>query len=169
MFPDKIDYARKVMQRKARDNARTPVQWTADAHAGFTSAEGKPWMRVNDDYKEVNVAAQLSNSDPEQSVHAFWRRGLKNRKLHKNVFVYGDFELVDPDNDKIVAYKRWSKDEAVFVLLNFSGETVQWDGFGELKMKKWWAGNYAEKDLEDKAKEGTITVRPWEGMIGSLE
>jgi oligo-1,6-glucosidase len=169
MFPDRIDYAREVMQRKARDNARTPVQWTADAHAGFTSPDSKPWMRVNDDYKDVNVAAQLSGSDPEQSVHAFWRRGLKHRKMHKNVFVYGDFQLVDPEHDKIVAYKRWSKDEAVLVVLNYSGETVEWKGIGELKVKKWWAGNYAEKDLESKAKDGSITVRPWEGMIGSLE
>ncbi|KAF2688107.1 glycoside hydrolase family 13 protein [Lentithecium fluviatile CBS 122367] len=172
MYPndeEKLAYARKVMQRKARDNARTPIQWTSDAHAGFTSPTSNPWMRVNDDYKEVNVATQLANPDPDHSVHAFWKRGLKHRKIHKNVFVYGDFELVDPEHDKIVTYKRWSKDEAILAVLNFSGETVEWTGIGELKVKKWWAGNYAEKDLGSKSTAKLITLRPWEGMIGSLE
>jgi oligo-1,6-glucosidase len=172
MYPDDAEKQaemRNILQRKARDNSRTPVQWTADQHAGFTSPGSKPWMRVNDDYKDVNVAAQLSNSDPEQSVLAFWRRGLKHRKIHKSVFVYGDFELVDPDHAKVVAYRRWSKEEAVLVVLNFGGESVVWKGMGGLKVDKWWTGNYADKDLDGKAKEGDIVLRPWEGLIGSLE
>lgn len=172
MYPndkEKLAYAHKVMQRKARDNARTPVQWTADPHAGFTSASSTPWMRVNDDYKDINVASQVSDTNPLTSVFAFWKRGLANRKEHKDIFVYGDFELVDPENEKVVAYRRWGEDRAVLVVLNFTGGDVEWNGIGDLKVKKWWAGNYDEKGLDAKAKSSAIGLRPWEGMIGELE
>ena len=64
-YPDneeKLSFAKRVMQRKARDHARTPVQWTAESpNAGFCAPDTKPWMRVNDDYKTVNAAAQRSS------------------------------------------------------------------------------------------------------------
>ena len=62
---------------KARDHARSPVQWDDSEHADFTS--GKPWMRVNDDYKEWNNKAQ--RSDPG-SVWHFWKKALAFRKAH---------------------------------------------------------------------------------------
>lgn len=167
MYPDdpaKQAYARKIMQRKARDNSRTPVQWSSEPHAGFTSPSSKPWMRVNSDYEHINVAAELSKSD---SVYAFWKECLARRKEHKAVFVYGDFELVDAEHDKVVAYKRWSGDRAVLVVLNFSGETVKWTGLGELTIKGWWTGNYKD-GLEKIAQDGAFVLRPWEGVVGEL-
>lgn len=176
MYPDnseKQEYARKIMQRKARDNARTPVQWDSSAHAGFTSSEAKPWMRVNDDYKEVNVAAQLTGPNASTSVHSFWKRVLEYRKNNKEVYVYGDFELVnadkDPNSADIMAYRRWSKDRTILVVLNFSEKEVQWDLVDGMKVDKWVAGNYNEEDLSSKACSGTVTLRPWEGLIGELE
>lgn len=66
---------------------RSPVQWTADPHAGFTT--GTPWMRVNDDYAEGwNVQAQLGD---KASVHTFWATG-RNRiclyQSHYSLYVY---------------------------------------------------------------------------------
>lgn len=171
--PEKQAYARKVMQRKARDNARTPVQWDDSPHAGFTTADTKPWMRVNDDYKDVNVAAQLSGPNASSSVHAFWKRSLEYRKVNKDVFVYGDFELVNPDKDsnsaEIMAYRRWSKDQAMLVVLNFSDKEVQWDMVDGMNVNKWVAGNCKEGDLADKARSGSVMLKPWEGLIGELE
>ncbi|KAF1964454.1 hypothetical protein BU23DRAFT_575668 [Bimuria novae-zelandiae CBS 107.79] len=69
--PEQQAYAKKVMQRKARDSARTPVQWNDSTHADFTSSNSKPWMRLNDDYKDVNVATQVSGPNASNSVHAF--------------------------------------------------------------------------------------------------
>lgn len=126
-------------------------------------------MRVNEDYTTVNAEAQLATPNPSPgtlSVHAFWKRGLDNRKKHKDVFVYGDFELIDADNDKVVAYKRWSADEAFVSVLNFSGETLQWEGLGGVEIKKWVAGNYDERELDAKSKTGKIELRPWEGLLG---
>ena len=175
MYPgneDKQALAHKIMQKKSRDNSRTPVQWTSEPHAGFTSANAKPWMRVNDDYKSVNAAAQLSNPNPSPgtlSVHAFWKRGLECRKENKDVFVYGDFELLDPEDNKVVAYRRWSEKNAFVTVLNFSGEKLSWDGLEGLKVKKWVAGNYDEREIDGKAKSGTLEVRPWEALLGMLE
>ncbi|KAI8942901.1 hypothetical protein NX059_000940 [Plenodomus lindquistii] len=164
--------AANIMQRKARDSARTPVQWSSSAHAGFTSPDAKPWMRVNDDFKAVNVAAQLDNPNPAPgmlSVHAFWRRALANRKEHKDVFVYGDFEMLDMQHDKVVAFRRWGESKAFITVLNFSGEEVVWKGLGDVKVQKWVAGNYDERELDGRKKSGEVVLRPWEGILGMLQ
>ncbi len=169
--PEKQALARKIMQRKARDSARTPVQWDSSAQAGFTSGS-KPWMRVNDDYKTVNVAAQLAEPKPSEgtlSVHAFWKRGLENRKKNKEVFVYGDFEMLDMQHKQVVAYRRWSEKDAFVTVLNFSGEKLTWELPAHLKVTKWVAGNYDETELDSKNHNGSIDLRPWEAMLGTLE
>jgi len=173
MYPgdaEKQALAAEIMQRKARDSARTPMQWDSSAQAGFTS--GKPWMRVNDDYPKVNAAAQLENLEPSPgmlSVLEFWRRGLQCRKENKDVFVYGDFEMLDMEDQKIVAFRRWSEKNAFITLLNLSGEQVTWEKMGDLKVKKWVAGNYDERQLDEKAKSGKIQLRAWEAILGMLQ
>ncbi|KAH7398556.1 glycoside hydrolase superfamily [Pyrenochaeta sp. MPI-SDFR-AT-0127] len=168
---EKEALARKIMQRKARDSARTPMQWDSSAQAGFTSGS-KPWMRVNDDYKTTNAAAQLAHPTPSPgslSVHAFWKRALENRKKNKDVFVYGDFKMLDMDDRKVVAFKRWSEKDAFITVLNLSGEKLVWEKLGDLKVKKWVAGNYDENELEGRALSGQVALRPWEGLLGKLE
>ena len=176
MYPndsEKHAYAMKILQRKARDHARTPVQWDDSAHAGFTSTEAKPWMRVNDDFKEVNVAAQINGPRASESVHAFWKRSLELRKKEKEVYVYGDFELLDHEEDphklEVLAYRRWSKDRNVVVILNFSGKSLQWKLVDGMKVNKWSVGNYDEKDLHGKATSGLVELKPWEALVGEIE
>ncbi|KAJ9644525.1 hypothetical protein H2199_003488 [Coniosporium tulheliwenetii] len=178
MYPndeEKLAHARKVLHYKARDHARTPMQWDASLNSGFCPPDIKPWMRVNDDYKTVNAAAQMSDSKEAQApnsdqltVRQFWQRGLDHRKQHKDVFVYGDFALVDEENDKIFAYRRFTDGENWIVVLNFSGESVEWEIPQDTKVKMWCAGNYTS-GKPDKAMSGRIEVRPWEGLLGILE
>ncbi|KAF2709078.1 glycoside hydrolase family 13 protein [Pleomassaria siparia CBS 279.74] len=168
---EKLDHARKVLQRKARDNARTPVQWDSTAHSGFTSHTCTPWMRVNSDYETVNAAAQLATPNPTPgtlSVHAFWKRGLENRKTHKDVFVYGDFEAIDEEHDKVVCWKRCSEQEVFVTVLNFSGQEIPWDGLegSGVQVEKWVAGNYDERELEKRNTQGKLVLRPWEALLG---
>jgi oligo-1,6-glucosidase len=168
---EKLAYARKVLQRKARDNARTPVQWDSSPHAGFTSPSSTPWMRVIPDYVTINAAAQLAKPNPSPgtlSVHAFWKRALENRKKHKDVFVYGDFQVIDQENEKVVAWKRWGESKAFVTVLNFSGESVTWEGLTNegVKVQKWVAGNYDETELDRRETSGVIVLKPWEGLLG---
>ncbi|KIE01863.1 Alpha amylase, partial [Metarhizium majus ARSEF 297] len=128
LFKDTVDDSTKTLlreeyQKKSRDNARTPMQWDDSAQAGFTTASS-PWMRVNDNYKDINAASQVK--DP-RSVYHTYRRVLEKRKEHMDIFVYGDFELVDEQNDKIFAYKRVAGNgDAALVVCNFSTDKVVW-------------------------------------------
>ncbi|KAG6162144.1 hypothetical protein E4U51_006583 [Claviceps purpurea] len=113
----------KEYQKKSRDNARTPMQWDDSPQAGFTTSS-TPWMRVHDNYKVINAASQAN--DPTSVFHMY-RLVLEKRKEHKDILVYGDFELVDEANEKIFAYKRFaSNGEAALVVCNFSKESVMW-------------------------------------------
>ncbi|KAG5641407.1 hypothetical protein DXG03_005275 [Asterophora parasitica] len=105
-------------QRKARDHARTPMQWDATVHAGFTT--GEPWMRVNDDYKTWNVSAQVQDSD---SVHSFWKEALTIRKAN-DVLIYGDFVDLCPKHEQVFAYTRTLGNATALVLLNFTEDEV---------------------------------------------
>jgi oligo-1,6-glucosidase len=84
-----LKHARNVLQVKARDHARTPVQWTPGANAGFCADGVKPWMRVNDDWETCNAETERATpaSDSRISTWQFWQRGLQSRKEHKDVFV----------------------------------------------------------------------------------
>ena len=163
-----LDFARKVLQLKARDHARTPVQWTDGQNAGFCAGDTKPWMMVNTDYKTVNAAAQRSyKSDTDLSVLQFWKRGLENRKEHKDVFVYGDFTLLDDKHESVFAYKRTSENGEAFVtVLNFSGKEVQWEVPQAAKVEKWVTGNYSGKTAPELETSGTVKLRAWEGILG---
>ena len=129
MYPQdsaKRKEARDILQRKARDNARTPVQWNAETNAGFCEPGVEPWMRVNEDCKEVNAAKQVNDQSSELSVFQFWKRGFESRKTHKEVFVYGGFEEVERENESVFAYLRTSKSDGDWlVVLNFTGKGVE--------------------------------------------
>ncbi|KAI4290552.1 MAG: hypothetical protein L6R35_000165 [Caloplaca aegaea] len=164
--PKELAKQRKVLERKARDHARTPMQWNAGTNAGFTDEGVEPWMRVNDDYQEVNAENQLSKEGEELSVWQFWQRGLANRKMHKDVFTYGDFETVGPQSEEVFAYVRTGTESGKWlIVLNFSGKEVDWPLPVGVKVEGWMAGNYT-KGKPDKDLEMSIALRPWEGLLG---
>lgn len=148
----KIEY-----QKKSRDNARTPMQWDDSAHGGFTTAK-EPWMRVNDNYKTVNAASQV---DDENSVYHCYRQVLKARKAHKDIFVYGDWALVDEANTAVFAYKRTGEDgKAALVACNFTDKAVEWNAGTPIKEI---LVSPAGQTL-DKIGSGSITLGPCEGI-----
>jgi oligo-1,6-glucosidase len=106
----------KSQQFISRDNSRTAFQWNDSPNAGFTS--GTPWIKVNPDYKEINVAAQ--EKDPN-SVLNYFRKMVKLRKQNP-VLVHGKYELLDKENQQVYAYTRALDKKKVLVLLNFSKE-----------------------------------------------
>lgn len=109
--------ALEVCYRNSRDNARTPMQWDDTEHAGFTS--GTPWLKVNPNYHEINVKAQLQDED---SVLNYYKKLLALRKsdTYKEVFTYGRFLPLFETEDGIFAYERRSETRWVVVIANFS-------------------------------------------------
>ncbi|MDE6613920.1 MAG: alpha-glucosidase, partial [Clostridia bacterium] len=99
-FPILMPYARKVMLKRARDQARTPMQWTDGENAGFSTS--KPWMMVNPNYKEINVE---DNEKRDDSLLNFYRKAIAYRK-GKDVIINGEFSLVYPKDKNIFAYIR---------------------------------------------------------------
>lgn len=97
----------------ARDNGRTPFQWSSAPEAGFTT--GKPWLRVNPNYRTVNVAAE--ERDPHSPLNYF--RALVRLRKSDRTLVYGRYAVVDHANPDVYAYTRTLGDETLLVVLNF--------------------------------------------------
>lgn len=158
----KLEYARKMIWLKARDNSRTPMQWDASPNAGFCSADVKPWMRVNNDYPRVNVMEQLKTPG---SVFYYWKRCLELRREHRDVFVYGGFEILDLEDKDVVAYRRFSKQESWVTVTNFTGKYLEYSGLGDIRVKEWVIGNWP-LDVHNNRLGHPLSLRPWEGIIG---
>ena len=109
----------RSIHAKSRDNARTPMQWSGEENAGFTS--GTPWLRVNPNYPEINAANQAG--DPN-SVFACYRQLIRLRKSNP-VFRDGSFRLLLPEHEDIFAYTRTAGDAQLLVLCNFHGNAVE--------------------------------------------
>ena len=102
----------------SRDNARTPMQWSTAENAGFTA--GKPWIRVNPNYLNINAAAQ--QADPDSVWHCY-QKLIALRRQH-SVFQRGYFELLLEKDEAIFAYTRTDADTQLLVLCNFYGEAI---------------------------------------------
>lgn len=113
--------ALEVCFRHSRDNARTPMQWSGEANAGFT--DGTPWLRVNDNYKQINVKKQETETD---SVLNYYRRLVKLRKQKEwaAVFTYGAFIPIFEENDQVFGFYRSYEGKCALILANFSKEPV---------------------------------------------
>ena len=107
--------ALKAVTRFSRDNARTPMQWSDAAHAGFTT--GKPWLRVNPNYLSINAAAQLEDPD---SVFHFYQKLIRLRKdpVYKETIVYGTLEPAFREQHNLMAYYRRG-DKTLLVIGNY--------------------------------------------------
>lgn len=109
----------KDQQLAARDNGRTPFQWDSSPNAGFTT--GKPWIKVNDNYKKINAAAQ---ERLPSSLLNFVRYLIRLRK-DIPALIEGDYELLMPDHPDIYAYKRTTGKDTCLIILNFRGHVVE--------------------------------------------
>lgn len=138
------------VHRMSRDNARTPIQWTNAAHAGFSTTA--PWIKVNPNYVGINVEDQESN---EQSILNFYRRMIKFRKENPTL-VYGEYESIQNGHQEVYAYRRWDSENDFLVVLNFSDQEIQFDLIDtHLELL---VGNYAN------ASENLL-MRAWEAKI----
>ncbi|KAJ9665532.1 hypothetical protein H2201_004414 [Coniosporium apollinis] len=148
------------IQKKSRDNARTPMQWDNSEHAGFST--GEPWQRVNDTYPECNAEAQVG---VKGSVFEYWANVLRLRKSHKDIFIYGDYQLIDPENNDVFAYTRTFRDQTVVVAANFRANNVEWPLPNiSLKKEEVLISNYGDLVVKD----GVVSLRPFEAFAYPL-
>ena len=110
--------ALSCISRYSRDNARTPVQWNDSANAGFTS--GNPWLPLNPNYKEINVASQ--ENDPD-SLLSFYKEliALRKNPEYKETIVYGELIPYLEEQHNLMSYYR-KGDKTLLVLGNFQKE-----------------------------------------------
>ena len=133
-----------VCSKMSRDNARTPVQWSDSDNAGFTT--GTPWLKVNSNYKDINV--QNQENDPD-SVLNYYRKLVATRKSpeYKEVFTYGVFEPAYEDTEYVMAYYRVSDNQRILIAANFGkdAKTI------ELKfpVKKVVLSNVGRKEINE--------------------
>ena len=135
-----------------RDNARTPVQWDATRHGGFTT--GAPWIAVNPNANTINAAAQID--DPE-SVYNFYRQVIALRHTDP-VVAYGNFTMLLPEDEHVYAFRRSLPGAELLVLGNFSA-TVQPVDVGDAA----WSG--AASVLGNYPPGTGLTLRPWEVKV----
>ena len=108
----------KTILAGSRDHGRTPMCWDASKNAGFTT--GTPWIRVNGDYKECNVAAEQSD---RTSVLNYFKAIIALRKAEKDVLVYGDFQPIET-NDQTFCFYRESKNSKYYIEMNLTENKI---------------------------------------------
>jgi oligo-1,6-glucosidase len=146
------------MQLYSRDNSRTPLQWDKSANAGFT--KGTPWLKINPNYKDVNVAAQ--EKDPN-SILNYNRKMIKLRKENQTL-VYGEFKLLVPNDPNIFAYTRILENEKFLVILNFSENVNSFSFDGISNANPVLINNYQEIQMKDNE----IQLKAYQAIILKL-
>ena len=146
----------------SRDNARTPYQWDGSENAGFTT--GKPWLKLNPRYTEINLEADRKSED---SIFAFYQTLIRMRK-EQPAILDGDLKFLLEDNQQILMYLRRCEKQTMLVITNYSGTEANWEIPEELKGKKW---NRILTNVEENTPSITDgrTLQPWEAEVYLLE
>lgn len=151
-----------VLGRLSRDHARTPMQWSAEEHAGFTT--GTPWIMVNPNYPTVNAEAERTD---EHSVLHYYRRLIHLRQEHR-ALTYGAYTDLAPDHLDVWAFARATAEQTLLVVLNFSSapltffEMPETDGSrtAELLLSNYAAPTSEAIDM--------LRLRPYEARVYEL-
>ena len=145
----------RAVEKLGRDNARTPMQWDTSDQAGFTT--GTPWLKVNDNYKEINVKEAL---DDPNSIYYYMKKLITLR--HETVVaVYGDFTEYEPENESLYLYNRSYEGQNLMVILNFTDREQQFKMPEEIDVKE--STLYVSNDENNDTLENK-TLRPYEAI-----
>ncbi|WP_025682544.1 glycoside hydrolase family 13 protein [Paenibacillus maysiensis] len=146
----------KAFYMKARDNARTPMQWSADKNAGFTT--GSPWMKLNSNYTQINVESAIKDSN---SIFYYYQKLIHIRKNNENL-IYGTYCLLDPEDESIYAYERIFEDKKLLIVCNFYDQERSFKFPVSSKDKvQILISNYDDSSLNVQ----NLQLRPYEAMI----
>ncbi|GIQ71073.1 alpha,alpha-phosphotrehalase [Xylanibacillus composti] len=160
----------RSLQPLSRDSSRSPMQWNAQEHAGFTT--GDPWIRVNPNYREINVEAALRD---EESVFAFYQALIRLRKQHP-VMIYGDYTDISGDDQHVYVYTRELRDSESgevrwLIALNHSEQQRDFALPDELLQAgmKLLLSNYTDTAQELPQHVQKLQLRPYEACLYVVE
>jgi oligo-1,6-glucosidase len=142
------------IRRIGRDNARTPMQWSAEAHGGFTT--GSPWIAAHPNHDTINAASQVGVPG---SVYEFYRSLIRLR--HENPVVSGgDFRMLAPQHPSLFAFERTRDGRAIVVLANFDIVELDLASVPEIDVTgtELVLGNYPPQGSKP-------VLRPWEVRV----
>ena len=139
--------------RSSRDSARTPVQWSGEENAGFTT--GTPWFYVNQNYKDINVAQQAKDPD---SILNFYRKAIKLRKELK-VVRHGSYREHFAMDSKLYCYSRQCKRQRLLVLCSFSDKNMS------LRIPEGFDLSKAELILQNYENPSDRLLQPYETRV----
>lgn len=142
----------RSIHEKSRDNARTPMQWDTGKNAGFT--EGKPWIKVNPNYMQINAGQQIKDED---SIFHYYRRLIALRKEYA-VFSDGRFRMHLPEDAVVFAYSRENESQTLLVICNFYDGEIVCPLKQEREGKRLLTANYRDA-------EQSVKLRPYEARI----
>ena len=147
----------EIIWATARGNSRTPMQWDETVNGGFSS--GTPWLAVNPNYKEINVAQQLAD---EESILNFYKKMIQLKKSH-DVFTYGEYDLTLDNHPAIYAYTRTLDHEQVLILSNLTDQVVAFElEKMNLVFDQLMLSNYKVEEHEPMMKG---TLKPYEARV----
>lgn len=153
-----LDEFMKQLNYNSRENSRTPMQWNDEKNAGFST--GNPWKKVNENFTKINVAAQ--DKDPNSVLNHF-RKMVKLRNENK-IMVYGDYQLLDEDNNETYAFTRTLDGRELLILLNFTDHDSKIDFPETKKIEATLINNYNSLSNNN----GIITLKPYQAVISEL-
>ncbi len=142
----------RSIRAKSRDNARTPMQWTAGENAGFTT--GKPWMPVCANHTGINAESQIRDSS---SVFCCYRELIRLRKRFP-VFVNGRYEPLPETDERVFAFTRTDAFSRLTVICSFGSAEIPYDHVPDGKETELLYSGWG-----DRPQEGML--RPWESLI----
>ncbi len=154
----------EILKQKSRDNSRTPVQWNASEHAGFTT--GTPWIKTAASYKKIN--AEKAIQDPD-SIFYHYQKLIQLRK-EVDVMTDGDFELILDQDKEIFAFIRTSDSEKLLVINNFYGKDKRFTLPSQIVLddykNKMLISNYEDSSAQLCK---VMLLRPYESIVYHLE
>ena len=152
------------VNKRSRDNSRTPMQWDNSKNAGFSKDENsKSWIKLTGSQAITNVADQINDKD---SIFSYYKKmiDLRQNGKYSDCLTFGDFISVPLENEKIIAYVRKYKNQKVLCISNFSelkqevklSEIAKALGEKEIKIGEILINNFDgfEKDGEKVVFEG---------------
>lgn len=146
-----------AINRKGRDNARTPMQWDSSPHSGFTT--GTPWLPLAPNHLEINVAEALR--DPH-SIFYTYQKLIQLRKMHP-IMVWGDYKLITETADDVYSYLRSYEEKRWLIVTNFSNDPHLFT-YPNGTLGKVIVSNLTT----DIPREGTINLAPWDAFVVEL-